>query len=477
MSGKVSPRPVKHSGGQKITLIVLGVVALATVFLLPMFISEPLIFGQPKDARAPPPISSTAVAPSTAAEKTKYRQDSQALLAQIIAVRDRLVEQNVDRWAAADFQQALKKIEAGDEEYNFGEYRESLDDYQQALEQFTQIEERGKQMLARSLADGFDAVESLNTVMASESVDLATAIAPHDPRVQNLAGRAAILPELADVIEQGDVARDRGELEAARAAYERAVRLDPAHRRAAASLNSLGTEITDSIFNGHMSRGLAALERGDWEGARAAFHDADTVYSGHSAVQQGLAQVENRKSLSAVNQRIKEAAALEGREEWQQAVEVYEALLAEDPSLTGAKVKLIPSRVRADLDARLSEYIEEPLSLANATGYREGQLVLTDARSISNPGPRLTEQIITLEDLLVAAVSIVEVVFQSDNLTHVVLFRVAELGQFEQTSVKLRPGRYVVAGTRKGFRDVRVEFTVTGKPLDKPIVVRCEEPI
>ena len=43
--------------------------------------------------------------------------------------------------------------------------------------------------------------------------------------------------------------------------------------------------------------------------------------------------------------------------------------------------------------------------------------------------------------------------------------------------MKLRPGKYVVAGTRSGYRDVRVEFTVTGEPLDKPIVVRCQEPI
>ncbi len=53
----------------------------------------------------------------------------------------------------------------------------------------------------------------------------------------------------------------------------------------------------------------------------------------------------------------------------------------------------------------------------------------------------------------------------------------AELGRFEQTSVKLRPGHYVAAGTRKGYRDVRVEFTITGEPLQQPIEVRCEEPI
>jgi len=71
----------------------------------------------------------------------------------------------------------------------------------------------------------------------------------------------------------------------------------------------------------------------------------------------------------------------------------------------------------------------------------------------------------------------VDVLFLSDNQTQVVLFRVAELGRFDQLSVKLRPGKYVAAGTRNGFRDVRVEFIVTGNPMAEPIVVRCGEPV
>ena len=53
----------------------------------------------------------------------------------------------------------------------------------------------------------------------------------------------------------------------------------------------------------------------------------------------------------------------------------------------------------------------------------------------------------------------------------------ADLGQFDRVSMKLRPGKYVAAGTRSGFRDVRVEFTVTGETSSQQVVVRCEEPI
>ena len=64
-----------------------------------------------------------------------------------------------------------------------------------------------------------------------------------------------------------------------------------------------------------------------------------------------------------------------------------------------------------------------------------------------------------------------------DNLTDVTLFRIAKLGLFAQTTVQLRPGRYIAAGSRMGYRDVRVEFTITGEPLAEPILVRCSEQI
>ncbi len=278
-------------------------------------------------------------------------------------------------------------------------------------------------------------------------------------------------------LESGDQARIAGNNAAAQKAYQEAVNLDPLHQKAAQSLAAIKTEITESSFRQHMSRAYSALDTGDFEAAISAFEQAGTVHPGHPAIAQGTAQVENRRSQETVSRQIADAAQLESSEEWAQAVTVYEALLEQDPTLTEAKVKLIPARVRADLDLRLNDYSAEPLRLSQAPVYRLAQVTLNDARGIPNPGGKLRAQIDQLENLLERALTAVDVVFQSDNLTVVTLFRVAQLGQFEQTSLTLMPGKYVVGGQRQGFRDVRVEFSVTGEPLDGPIVVSCKEPI
>jgi tetratricopeptide (TPR) repeat protein len=226
-----------------------------------------------------------------------------------------------------------------------------------------------------------------------------------------------------------------------------------------------------------MSRGYDALQSGNYGAAREAFRAAGSVRPGDPAIAEALAQVGNTESQSGVNQQLARAASLEDSEQWAQALKDYQALLAEDPSLNQARVRLIPAQVRADLDADLAGYIEDPLKLSNQANFRKAQARLADARGIANPGPRLSGQIDTVERLLAAAVSPVQVEFRSDNQTEVTLFRVAELGRFETRSMQLLPGRYIVAGVRQGYRDVRVEFTITGIEALEPIVVRCEEPI
>ncbi len=473
--------PRNPSSGQsrtrKITLIVLAVVLVGTVFMLPQFVTEPWVAGDSDELPAVPDASPSTVAPSTAAELTRYRQESQGVLAEIMAMRDRLRESGVDRWAGVEFQQALDMIEAGDERYSYGDYASSLEQFRQARSRLADLEKLGVQKLADAKVEAESAIEALNLNVAAASIELASTIAPQDPQVIRLAARGDTLARVTEHIEAGDQAMALDRFREAQAEYREAVALDPSHERAGKSLKVANREVTASAFRDHMSRGFAALERKDYAAARKAFLDAGKIFPGDAAVGKALEQVDNRESGNFVSAELERAATLASREEWQEAVSIYQALLDQDPSLTDARARLIPTRVRAGLDERLEGYIGEPLRLSGEAEFRAAQSALKDAKGISNPGPRLSGQIDTLGSLLKVANSQVDVVFRSDNQTHVVLFRVAELGRFELVTVKLRPGKYVAAGTRIGYRDVRVEFTVTGESIQEPVVVRCEEPV
>ena len=91
-------------------LIIGGLLALvaAVVLLLPNLVTEPWIVDP--DNAAAPAIPITSVSPSTAAEKTQYRQNSQKLLAEIIVLRDGLTGQSIEQWADFEFRSALTLI-------------------------------------------------------------------------------------------------------------------------------------------------------------------------------------------------------------------------------------------------------------------------------------------------------------------------------------------------------------------------------
>jgi tetratricopeptide (TPR) repeat protein len=306
---------------------------------------------------------------------------------------------------------------------------------------------------------------------------LATAIAPENRTVTELSQRASSLPTVIKAMELGDqlVALDR--LDQAQQAFNEAVTADPKHKKAAAALASTAQKITEQRFLGHMSDGFRALDKNRFTDATEAFEQAGSVYRDNPAVAQALAQVETRRSQLWVSNRIAEAAELETQEKWQQALEVYKKLLATDGTLTDVRVKQIPVTVRADLDTRIKKALSDPLALSAINQFRRGQKVLQDAAGIRNPGPVLQQQIAELRQVLKASQTPIQVLLTSDSNTDVTLFRVAKLGAFDKTAVSLKPGRYIVAGTRIGFRDVRVEFTLTDQGLDKPINIRCNEAI
>jgi tetratricopeptide (TPR) repeat protein len=465
----------RQIGVQKILVTVLLLVASAVIFILPKSVTEPWINYSSQSQKPLPAI--TAVSPSTAAEKTQYRQDSQNFLAQIILYRDRLKEKRVDLWGAFEFKQAMLQIERGDNQYQYGEYAKSVASYQAALDGLSALETSGKSIFANAVNDAANAIEDSILSTATSAVELASAMAPDNNKVQQLSQRVANLPQLIEAMQQGEKFSALSQLSAAKKAFNRAVSLDPEHKKAAAALATTVQKITEQRFRDHMSEGFSALNNDNFEQAKAAFNRAASVYANHPAIEQALAQLETRRSQLWVTRNMARAQEFQQQEKWQQAKSVYQKLLLADATLTDVLVKQIPVNVRADLDSRIESIIADPLSLSASSQLRKAQTALRDASGIVTPGTRLKTQIAALEQIIKSSQTPIEVALNSDRNTQVTLFKVARLGTFDKTKVSLKPGRYIAAGTRSGYRDVRVEFTVTDKGFDTPITISCNEAI
>ncbi|MGA0054738.1 MAG: hypothetical protein ACO3JI_06875, partial [Steroidobacteraceae bacterium] len=128
-----------------------------------------------------------------------------------------------------------------------------------------------------------------------------------------------------------------------------------------------------------------------------------------------------------------------------------------------------------ELGRRLEALIGSPSRLSAPEVRREAQRLLAEAARIKDDAPVLRSQ----ADQLSAAIQVYEkpvrTIFQSDGQTRIVVQRIGIFGAFTRKELELKPGRYVIVGTREGFRDVRREINVVPSGPEVIVDVRCTE--
>lgn len=290
-------------------------------------------------------------------------------------------------------------------------------------------------------------------------------------------------------IDAGRLALTRGQSALARAAFERARLLQP---RAAEVVQGIdAVERLERVLEQH-SQGLRAETAGQLSLARERFAQAlltDPAFApareGKSRVEARLAERERaeaqrlsdaeRAQQNARDQRV--GAELEAAERWRDAETLYLTVSDRDATLAFAREGLERSRQRAAFSDQLEDFIERSARLADPGVRRAAEQALEAGRGITPAGPKLTAQLERLGTLLPAYEAVARVEIVSDGSTSVRITRLGDLGSFARRHVELPPGRYVVVGTRPGYRDVRRELNIAPGQRSASLTVECSEPI
>ena len=386
-------------------------------------------------------------------ERVRSRADTDAILGQLLSKMETLESRAVQRWGGLRFRQAQSVYAEGDEAYLARDYALAASKYSAAIELLDPLLDEVETVFDQTYAEAREALERADSIEAVRLFELAVAITPNHAGARAGYTRAKKLDTVMSLTDQGLEFENDLELEAARQSFTRAVELDPEWEPAKVGLDRVLETIRQMEFDQRMTEGLVALSESDYAGARAAFRMAQKIMPESREPADGLLQVDQGIRLDRIAQLETRAQDEEQNEQWESAVDTYKSILEIDAALAFAQDGLRRTEQMAALHAQLDKYIEDPDSLSKpGTMSRATKLVVDITRM-------LTVQLV------------------SDNLTDVSIYKVGKLGSFESQQIDLRPGTYVVVGSRPGYRDVRLEFQV-GPEIDlQPIVVRCEEPI
>lgn len=469
--------------------------ALIVIFVLPSLVKPPETTPVVINPEA---ISTPAVqeAPFRDAQLAKARRESHDSLSKLLEKQSFLEKRNVQLWDKSTFESALKHAAEGDLLYRQRNFPEAQTAYQNALDQLSALEQRIPEELSNNLKKGNDAFALGQAEEAKQFYELALAIDTSSVEAKTGLERTASLDQVLALIAQGNASLEqttsnhledaKGDLlgdaqayslEGAKGYFQKALELDPVHPEAIKGKETASNLILSRDFNAAMSRGYQYLEANQFSNAAKAFREALKLKPGDQAANTGLSQANNSSAQYTRSSRLNQATAFEKKEKWHEARDIYNKILAKDSSVVTAKLGQIRSSTRATLSDSIEKILASPLRLNSPNVFKHSQQVLKDAEGIQSPGPRHQQQVAQLRQVLTAAMKPVNIALQSDNNTLVTIFRVGELGTFNQKQIALKPGNYVAVGNRNGYRDVRVEFQVTQQGLSSPVVIVCKEPV
>jgi len=261
------------------------------------------------------------------------------------------------------------------------------------------------------------------------------------------------------------------------AQLKKLLELDSAYEPATQALERLEAERKEQAFQKEMNAFLTALEDNDLANARRLLETLKILGMHPEQISQAGRMLAEQEELAFVAGNRKVADGHKEAEKWQQALVIYDKILAVAPDALFAVHGKTEAAKRAELDSALGDAISRAQRLQDEQQRAEAAQLLAYARQINPKGPKLESQIQTLDRLIVRAGTPIAILLKSDNETDVTIYHVGKIGAFFSKKINLKPGTYTVVGSKIGYRDVRKIITIGPDEKTHTFIVRCEEPI
>ena len=481
-----SSAPREPSRGRTRALVGAGLaLALAALLYVVVFLpgEQPAPPAPAPVAEQPSPQPEPEVIPPSAEELEALlaaRQRAQAALDEAILLRLELMEKQVETWAADAFEDAQQEMAAGDAAFRNQQFRDAQTAYETARDALSDLSDRGEEVAGNAIADGASALERGDAEAATAAFEMAERIWPNHEAIAQGLQRAATLDQAMALFEETLRLEDDGNLTQAIDTLDTLRSLDPLFPDLEERRARYVEEIRSRDYRSAMSEGLAAMNAGDLASARAALKRAQQLNPDDPAAREHLQEIERLGTVSEIdNHRRKAGLAMEA-EDWPLAIAHFEASLRRDPNLEFAQAGLNEARERLQLEQSIQEKLDAPQRWWSDSGRATVRDLLSSAEDVvasTERHNRLRSLMQQLASALTAASEPVEVTLQSDSQCNVVVYRVARLGAFDSRQLTLKPGYYTAVGTRDGYRDVRREFLVPANRSPQPVTLVCDEAV
>lgn len=420
--------------------------------------------------------SVTPIGPFEGLQLEKARTAAKQELSRFVELELRLEEEmNSGAWATEELVAIKDKANQADQLFITSDYEAALAEYGAAVSDFEALLQRGADIVASSVEAGGRALETRDAEAAAAAFGDALEIMPNHPPALAGSTRAARLPEIIELLREFDRAELREDYRAAQDHLLRIQTLDPLTTGLAERFARIERALSEIEYRDNLSRGFAALEAGSFDAADAAFESVLAEHPTDAVALSGQQQTQRARTLARIDQLHKTAREHEHGENWEEALATYDEVLAIDPSIKFARDGKVRAHRQSSLIQSMERVLGDPAALSSDDELAKARVLLADAQAETVISESFTKRRDRLRQLLTEYATPVPLVLVSDAETEVTIVRIGILGTFDRREVMLRPGRYIITGSRDGCRDVRKEIILG--PQTAPVEIRCQERI
>ncbi len=331
--------------------------------------------------------------------------------------------------------------------------------------------------LQQALRAGREALQAMQPEQARAAFQRALLLQPGQAQARHGISASLRLDAQLAGMANGAKREAAGDLGAAADQYRLLLANDSSFKPAASALARVEQGQRTRQFEDLLTAGANDLRYGRVDEAGAAYQQAARIKPDDARLRAGQQRVNEVLASRRNAEDLATGVRLEGAEQWDAAVAHYRAVLARDPTLGFAQDGLARSERRAALDHELGDYLARPQRLTAPAVRQAAERAMARGEATAGAAPRLHQQLHALHDELAQLAVAVPVAISSDNSTQVSLAPVGDLGSFSSRELQLPPGHYILTGRRDGFRDVRYEFEIAPGQDAAEWSVKCTERI
>lgn len=356
-----------------------------------------------------------------------------------------------------------------------GRYDDALDIYAATVGELGSYIDSLDRIFEHSTAAGIQALNERDQDQAQRHFQEALAIKPDDEATQEWLDRTALLPELNRLIRESDRAVLRQDYELAKKLLIDANKINFETPDIADRLAEIDVKIARESHSRRLGQAYALLNQGDLDRAATEFDALRKENPNDDAVATGFAEAKRLQTTARLKELRERIEEQEKQRNFAQAVALYNEVLEINPDLQFAKEgKRIQEQLMTS-HTSMDFILNDPHRLSLNSEFEIAKEQLARAEVVVEHDPELKEKVARVEQILEQVQQEVPLVLISDNTMEIRLTNIGNLEPFDRLELSVRPGRYIVQGSRFGCRDIRK--TVIVKPDMDPITIVCEDPI